>query len=324
MRPSFTSLLRYWLIVVTRVEVAVNTLMGAALIERSGPVISLHQMVQKEFIDSSCGLQSSGVQQRAFQIAASLLNYRFPKMGGSVSLYGRWGECAKYLKHALSLANLLDSSNSSDSALKSSANLDELLKNCAWYQYEIGEHDESLKTLRIAFDTCEDQTGLIYAQLCNNAACIHYELNDLDKCRIYNKKALGIRGKKLKADDVDLANTYSNLGCLLLSENRLDESLEMYRKAENIERKHTQDDPEYLCLTVLSIGRVHFVKKKFDIARSHYDQAKKMASPDGWVMATLVTPRGHRVFTPLLHLRASVLISFSQSLVRHWEFGTSQ
>ena len=219
-----------------------------------------------------------------------LLNYWFPKMGGSVSLYDRWEECARYLKHALSLAKLFKSSSSSDSALKSSPNLDELLKNCAWYQYEIGEHDESLKTLGIAFGACEDKTGLIYSQLCNNAACIYYELNDLNNCRKYNEDALNIRRKKLKSDDVDLANTYSNLGCLLLSENRLDDSLEMYRKAENIERKYTQDDPEYLCLTVLSIGRVHFVKKKFDIARSYYDQAKKMASPDGWVMATLVTP----------------------------------
>ena len=140
-----------------------------------------------------------------------------------MSLYGRWTECAEYLKHALSLAESFDSSNSSDSALKSSANLN--LKNCAWYQCEIGEHDESLKTLQIAFDACEDGTGLIYSQLCNNAACLSYEPNDLTDCRIYNEKALGIREKKLKSDDVDLANLYSNLGCLLHSENRLDDSL---------------------------------------------------------------------------------------------------
>ena len=264
--------------------------MDVALIKRSGKIISLHRMVQKAFIDSSCGLQSSGLQQRAFHGAATLLNHQFPKMGGSVSLYDHWGKCAKYLKHALSLAELFKSSNSSDKVLKSSPDLDELLKNCAWYQYEIGEHEESLKTLQIAFDACEDKTGLIYSQFCNNAACIYYELNDLANCRAYNEQALSIRKKKLKSDDVDLANTYSNLGCLLLSENRLDESLEMYRKAETIERKYTQDDPEYLCLTVLSIGRVHFVKKKFEIARSHYEQARKMATPDGWVMATLVTP----------------------------------
>ena len=264
--------------------------MNVTLIKRSGPVISLHRMVQKTFIDSSCGLQSLGLQQRAFHAAATLLNHHFPKMGGSVSLYDQWGECAKYLKHALSLAELFKSSNSTDRALKSSANLDELLKNSAWYQYEVGEHEESLKTLKVAFDACEDKTGLIYAQLCNNAACIYYELNDLTNCRTCNEQALSIRKKKLKSDDVDLANTYSNLGCLLLSENRLDESLEMYRKAENIERKYTQDDPEYLCLTVLSIGRVHFVKKKFEMARSQYELAREMASPDGWVMATLVTP----------------------------------
>ena len=264
--------------------------MNVALVKRSGLVISLHRMVQKAFIDSACGLRSFALQQRAFHAAATLLNHQFPKMGGSASLYGHWGKCAKYLKHALSLAEFFKSSNSSERTLKSSAHLDELLKNCAWYQYEVGEHEESLKTLKIAFDACEDKTGLIYAQLCNNAACIYYELNDLTNCRKYNKQALSIRQKKLKSDDVDLANTYSNLGCLFLSENRLDEALEMYGKAETIERKHTQDDPEYLCLTVLSIGRVHFVKKKFEMARSQYEQARKMASPDGWVMATLVSP----------------------------------
>ena len=265
--------------------------MGGTLIERTGQVISLHGMVQKAFIDSSCGLQSSGLLQQAFHTAATLLNYQFPKMGGPLSLYGRWGKCAEYLKHALSLAELFKSSNSSNKVLKSSANLDELLKNCAWYQFEIGEHDESLKTLQIAFNACEDKTGLIYSQLCNNAACIYYELNDLTNCRTYNDQALSIRKRKLKSDDVDLANTYSNLGCLLLSENRLDESLEMYRKAESIEIKNSQDDPGYLCLTVLSIGRVHFVKKQFHIARSHYDRAREMAAPDdGWVMATLVIP----------------------------------
>ena len=280
----------YWLTVPNRVEEAGNLLMNVALIKRSGPVISLHRMVQKAFIDSSCGLQSLGLQQQAFHAAATLLNHQFPKMGGSVSLYDQWAECAKYLKHALSLAELFKSSNSSDKALKSSANLDELLKNCAWYQYEIGEHGESLNTLKVAFDACEEKQGLIYAQLCNNAACIYYELNDLNNCRRYNEHALNIRKKKLKVDDVDLANTYSNLGCLLLSENRLDDSLEMYRKAEIIEKKYTQDDPEYLCLTILSIGRVHFVKKNFAMARSQYEQARKMASQDGWVMAMLVIP----------------------------------
>ena len=264
--------------------------MNVALIKRIGPVVSLHPMVQKAFIDSSHGLQGLGTQQRTFHAAATLLNHHFPKMGGSVSLYDRWRECAQYLKHALSLAELFKSSNSSERALKSSADFDELLKNCAWYQYEIGEHEESLKTLKIAFAACEDKAGLIWAQLCNNAACIYYELNDLTECRKNNVQALNIRKKKLKGDDVDLANTYSNLGCLLLSEGHLDDSLEMYRKAEIIERKNPQDDPEYLCLTVLSIGRVHFVKKNFEMAQSQYEDAKKMASPDGWVMAMLVPP----------------------------------
>ena len=259
-------------------------LFNFALIKRQGNEVSLHRLVQKAFIDSPHGYGSSGCQ-KGLDAAATLVNHHFPKMGGSLSLFERWSDCTPYLPHALSLAKVYKTPQQSKQRLKSSADLDELLKNCAWYLFEIGEFGESLMLLDIAFDACEDKEGLIYAQLCNNAACIYYELNDLVRCRESNELARKIREEKLKSDDVDLANTYSNIGCLLLSERRLDDSVEMYRRAEEIEVKHAGDDPNYLCMTLLCLGRVYSVKKDFETAQSYYDRAKKMAPPDTWVMA---------------------------------------
>lgn len=50
------------------------------------------------------------------------------------------------------------------------------------YPYEFGRLDDALELLKIAYASVPDKQSAIYAHLCNTAAVIYYEQNDLGPC----------------------------------------------------------------------------------------------------------------------------------------------
>ena len=111
----------------------------------------------------------------------------------------------------------LETFKMNEQPFKSSCEIVELLKNCAWYSYEIGEMEESLRIVGNAPDAC-DEKGLPASQLYNNAECAHCELNNLVRGREDFERCLAIRSGKLAEDGDGLGNLCNNLTGLLLSE----------------------------------------------------------------------------------------------------------
>lgn len=254
--------------------------MHVALIRRNGVHLSLHRLVQKSFAQSPYGLESC--QAEAFDGAAALLNHNFPRYGEHSSLTSEWQKCGAYLPHALALAQYYTEHSKGRRPLASTADFNELLKNCIWYMFEIGELKDSLKLLGVAFEACREKRSELYAYLCNSAGTIYYELNDLIECRRYNEECLNIRTECLKAGHADFANTWNNTANLLLSEGRVDEAIKMITLAEESRELGGEIAKEYLGMSHLNKGRMYFVKKEYNTAREYYKRSRSLLLKSGY------------------------------------------
>lgn len=274
-----------------RLDDCVDLLVRVALIKRKGSQLSLHRLVQSAFQYSDYGLSSEDLQ-RAFDTSATLVNYRFPKFGGPKSLHGLWRECSKWYHHADAMANLFAKAKKTKKPLKSSPDFDELLKNAAWYQYEIGELAECLHMLEIAYDACLDKDGLIYAYHCNTAGCVYYELNDLTRCRNSYERSLDIRTAKLNPDHPDFSNTHSNMAKLLMSELRFEEASDMCNQAIEARARSGLAAAEYFAVSYMERGRIEFEKKQFESAEEDYKQSERLfvesGKAEGWLRGAWV------------------------------------
>lgn len=259
-----------------------------ALIKRDGNNLSLHRLVQVAYDYSDHGHAVVG-RQKSFDAAATLLNARFPKMGGPNSLYGRWKECSEWLPHVQCLAGVYSKQAKSKPLLTSSPDLDELLKNCAWYLYEIGETDGCLKLLDIALDACLEKDSLLYSQLCNNAACTYFDINNAGRCWEYFSKCLEIRKGRLPSDHSDLANTYNNIGNYYILVGNLDKALKKHNKGVAMKSRNPETRPDYMALSQIGVGRVYFLKRDFKQAISRYEQARELLEQPGSTSTFLMT-----------------------------------
>ncbi len=144
------------------------------------------------------------------------------------------------------------------------------------YFYEVGRLDDALQLLEIAFETVPDKESALYAHLCNSAACIYYEQNNLKACQEFNEMSLRIREKILAPDDLDLVDSYHNLGSLASVQGQYDKALELYAKTEKIRVEAGKEAVIYLGLTHLMIGRVHFLREEYTEASKRYDMAEEI------------------------------------------------
>lgn len=144
------------------------------------------------------------------------------------------------------------------------------------YLYECGDHEHALQLLDIAYEAVPDKQSALYAHLCNSAAAIYYEQNDVKRCRESNEKSLRIREAVLAPNDLDLVNSYHNLGSVASAQGRYDEGLELYAKTEKIRVEASEEAVISLGLTHMMVGRVYFLRKQYSTASERYDIAEEI------------------------------------------------
>ena len=145
------------------------------------------------------------------------------------------------------------------------------------YTYEVGEHEEAKKLLKIAFEVCTDRDSLLYAHFCNTAGVIDFELNHLQESREFMEEALRIRRKHLEPDDEELANSISNMGNIECAEGNIKTALVLFTEAEDIRTKLGEEGAIPLTITYLTKGRAFYLLGDFDQALENYAQAETIA-----------------------------------------------
>lgn len=144
------------------------------------------------------------------------------------------------------------------------------------YLYELGQLNDGLELLKIAYDSVPEKNSAIFAHLCNSAAVIYYEQNDLELCREFNERSRGIREAVLGEDHLDRATTYHNLGSLASAQGRYDEALELYAKTERTRIKAGEEAVIQLGLIHMMVGRVFFLREQYLTAWKKYQMAEEI------------------------------------------------
>ena len=144
---------------------------------------------------------SAGEFQEIFDSACALVYEAFPKTTqGEYLAMDQRGAAQAYIPHAAHLGRRYAESRRIGSTLKGYVNFFflfllkthsfdrsdtfiKLLRDCSWYLYEVSDYDVCIEMVRAAWSACEDQSSLLYGDLCNIAGAAYYEINKLDECR---------------------------------------------------------------------------------------------------------------------------------------------
>ena len=144
------------------------------------------------------------------------------------------------------------------------------------YLYELGQLNDGLELLNIAYDSVPDEYSAIFAHLCNSAAVIYYEQNDLKPCREFNEKSRKIREAILSEDDLDRATSYHNLGSLASAQGTYDEALKLYAKTERTQVRAGEKADISLGIIHMMTGRVFFLRGQYLSASKRYEMAEEI------------------------------------------------
>ena len=142
--------------------------------------------------------------------------------------------------------------------------------------YECGRLDDALELLETAYQTVTNKESALYAHLCNSAAVVYFEQNNLTPCRKANENSLRIRKAVLAPDDLDLVNSYHNLGNLASAQGRYEEALELLAQTEKVRVAAGQEAVISLGLTHMMTGRVFSLQGKYSEASDKYDMAAEI------------------------------------------------
>jgi tetratricopeptide (TPR) repeat protein len=185
--------------------------------------------------------------------------------GHYYSTIGQMDKGSKYYRKALKMS--ID--NSDDTYLAT------LLKNLAIYEEHKGNYKKAID-LMDSSATLQLQYGdyLRYGSAMNVIGFNYYELGNYPKAMEYYQNALRTMDT-LEIKTYHKADTYRNMGDLLLKEEKIEESLALFEKALDVYKEI--DDRLYQATTQLDIGEIYFEQKQFDSALSYYEKGLSIA-----------------------------------------------
>ncbi|KAI0113682.1 P-loop containing nucleoside triphosphate hydrolase protein [Nemania sp. FL0031] len=256
-------------------DTAVTQLQRLALVRRlSGDTISIHRLLQKS-VFYRLDQQS---RQKAFDVASKLVNISFPKQINDEPLGDRWDECQDYIEHAQTLASLFTvHCRRKESQLRASEDLQELMTNSTWYLYESGDLMAAYSLVLEAWKMFPDpDNSLHYAHLCNTAAVIYFDWNQLKKSDDEHMKCLQIRSKLVPENHLLISSTIMNLGQVYSALGRFTEAEQKFEEYRQMNlRTGVPLMVQSHGLDCMIIGRALFLQNRLGEARKSFDESRR-------------------------------------------------
>lgn len=123
---------------------------------------------------------------------------------------------------------------------------------------------------------CPDpDKSLRYAHLCNTAAVIYFDTNNLKESERMHRRCLKLRTELLADNDPILSGSYINLGQVYSAQGKMKDATDMFDKYKSINAQ--AGIPEMVQtrgLARMIFGRASFVQGDFKSARKLYDESK--------------------------------------------------
>ncbi|KAH7416714.1 hypothetical protein BKA64DRAFT_655866 [Cadophora sp. MPI-SDFR-AT-0126] len=243
-------------------DLAIEDLMRRKLITREGRFFKIHRVVQE-----ATNFHSFEDLQKAFNTASRLVFQKFPNRDMNSTLYKQWNMCREYISHGIQL-HIGFNKYSRNSNLQVPAEFVELMSNCAWFSYELGDYTTTSIVSATGLQACRDKESMIYAELRLIAGCHHYNMNELADCRKSWEESLRVRQKLLhdKPNDMRIAAIYNNIGNLELAVGNEDDAEEYYLKSMKIWLIGGDQTAQQLAVTYLCLGRFYLLQRNFSEA----------------------------------------------------------
>ena len=147
------------------------------------------------------------------------------------------------------------------------------------YLYEVGRYDDALQLLNIAFEATPDTKPAYYVPLCDIAAAIYFEQNDLKSCQEFNEKSQQIRQASFEGLTCKRMFHYQNLGNLAAAQGNCEKALKHYEKSvEKLMDYELQYKEKDMILEIycMMTGHIYFLDGDDDNAMKRFTEAVKM------------------------------------------------
>ncbi|KAK0125805.1 hypothetical protein ONS95_007437 [Cadophora gregata] len=238
---------------------AIEDLLRKRLISREGRFFKIHRVVQE-----ATNFHSFEDLQKSFNTASRLVFQQFPDREPNETLYKQWNICREYIPHGIQL-RIGYSKYNRNRILQVPREFEELMSNCAWYLYELGDYTTTSLVCGTGLQACRDKESMVYAELRLINGCQHYDLNELGECRKSWEESLRVREKLLenRPNDIRIAAIYNNIGNLELAAGNEEGAEEYYVKAMKLWHLGGDQTAQQLAVTYLCLGRFYMLQGDF-------------------------------------------------------------
>ncbi|KAI1751937.1 hypothetical protein F4782DRAFT_530881 [Xylaria castorea] len=246
---------------------AIVELKSRSLIDRDAKksILTFHRLVRWAVIRS----WSPHDWQANFHITLDFLASRFPKQikGRSMTKGTSLDNCRKVAAHVQALEIAYRQGKAHLSNLMEFA---ALLANCGYYMYERGLNSDAVTILRTAREICQKERGvapdLTHALVLNNLAVIHGIRNEPRQALELDVQVVEWREALLGPEDIELANSFNNLGTKYYDMDDLVNSTKNWEKALKIYETAKDADEEILGTICANVGKHRAVTGDFAAA----------------------------------------------------------
>jgi tetratricopeptide (TPR) repeat protein len=123
--------------------------------------------------------------------------------------------------------------------------------------YKKGDYNQALIHYQNTLNKSETSPPDLISSVLMSMAIIYHRQNKYDLARDLYKRVISIRKKLSSNDNLDLAWTYNNLGCLYTDMGDMKRALKYQDKAYDIRRKSLPSTHPDLATSLNNLGRIH-------------------------------------------------------------------
>ncbi|KAK4241993.1 clustered mitochondria protein [Achaetomium macrosporum] len=234
--------------------------------------MSIHRFVQ----NTRLKLLSNAERKEAFDMALSTLKVCFPSQVVGNHMHNVWDACETFLVHVLAFDKAVWDWQPS---LGDNAAYINMMCDCTWYLWEIGQYDEALRLLKGIEGICRDTIGLHTlegARICVNHGSVLSTLNRYDEAGKLFEQGLRIRSELLPKDDPLLANSYMQMGNYYTAQGQVDRAVRAHKQAIEIRAKSAETPAGIMIISHFNICRSLLMGSRLDEAEAYLSKAEEL------------------------------------------------
>ncbi|KAI1128111.1 hypothetical protein F5Y10DRAFT_292289 [Nemania abortiva] len=233
-------------------------------------ILSVHRLVQ----NTRLRMLHDDDRNEAFNAMLLILSHHFPKQALGDHMHALWGKCEVFLGSVLAFDTAV---NQWQPRLDDPSSFLNLICDCTWYLWEIGQYEEALPRLASSEAFCASTIGLgslEAARIYVNQGSVYSSLNRYGEAGPLFQKALDIRRVLLPQDHQLVVNSYMQVGNYLTWQGQCDDAVAAHEHVVRMRETYTTLSPGIAIISYLNLSRALLMAKRLAEATKAVDKAE--------------------------------------------------